>query len=866
MRALVGLELLLEELSLMIKMSYGMRWTARLILLLVLVAPAAANFAIFQVANNTSTPPDGVCNINTGIYSGVGGAGTCNSTLATCNGSADDTPAFASFNTWATGTWQVAHPGLKIGFDFTGNCLFVSTVAGGNSFATNIKRLRVNGTGPGSASLKDGGAGFTLAGQGMFQDNLHSARIATVSKGATSLALTACPGAGCAAAVALFTVGDVSIITGVDMQGPGSSPPNPAFWDWITINCVSPTLTCNGGNIGFNESLTYQYKSTWPLYDAGGAFAYDQGGPGTIYAIHQNWNTDVEYQNLTIDAPAQQTQSIGRSTIFTNVAFTGAICMSPTETRLMRFVGSTMTNCNMEVDKMIDGLEFYGTVIHNISVQSASVKNFVFSGSTANSINGLFLNNTFSNGSNIAILSTAVGSWGGFGVAGAVTVSNSNIASLLVSGNISTAQRDVNLQFTMTSGVIAVPGVQHVTGATNNGSGLIRLTVGSTTAYTVAGQEVIFSISSGCVGSNGGVWLIDVIDGTHLDLRGSTAFSTTPAANSSLAWSAGTVTVQTASPHGLTSASAVVIAGVTPSAYNGTYIITVTDTTHFTYALTNDPGTETVPGTWLQTCTGNFGSVPANWAIPGANFFLYGGNLWGLAAQVTDLTQDANFTYIHTTFAGGWPVVPLSLSLTGVAASSISIAASPAPKWTSSGATGDPEVVDLNNAGAQGLPLGSYSKRVITSANGNPASPITIPMWGTMTGVNLTVGTAYTGATGTMHFDFGGPGIQTIGSATETVWSFEVNAKIASATPRAISPTAATGAQSGDTLTPPGANTWLLFNQMAPQYSSIPGDFGSTSTTVEIITNQGVVYPFLLKRDLDPVANDNSPMWLNQVG
>lgn len=829
-----------------------LKW-ARYILCCVVLAALPA-----WIHGGGTTPPDGVCNIVTGVYTGVGGTGTCNSTLATCNGSADDAPAFASFNTWATGTWQVAHPGLKLGLNLPGNCTFVSSVSG-NPFANSIKRLLVSGIG-GSAGLKDGGGGFFLAGQGMFQDNLHSARIATVAKGATSIALVACPGAGCAAAVALFNVGDSSIITGVDMQGPGSSPPNPAFWDWITINCVSTTLTCSGGNVGFTEPLTYAYKSTWPLYDAGGAFAYDQGGPGTIYAIHQSWNTDVEYQNLTIDAPAQQTQCIGRSCTLTNVVITGGPCVFPTQTKLLKFVNDTMTLCSMEVDKMIDTLEFDSTPIHLIAVQSASVKNFVFNHSTTSSINGLFLNNTFTNNSVISSLSLGVGSQGGFGAAGAVSVSNTEIDTLATVGNIPTSWHDINLQYTMSGGVISIPANRNITSATNNGSGLIRLTVDNSSPYTT-GKEILISAGSGCVGPNAGTWIMTLVDGTHIDLQGSTAFSSTPVANTSLSWSAGTVTVQTSAPHGMTGAAYAIVVGVTPSGYNGGTAVTVVDATHYTYPLNGNPGAETVPGTTLQSCFGSTGTLPAAWAIPGANLsFKSSGNYVGPIFQVTGLRQDANFTYVDTSLAGGFPTVPLETSLTGVAASATNITVHPAPKWNSVGATGDPIIVDLNNAGAQGLPIGSYSKRTITSANGNPASAPLLYVFGPLVSLNMTVGTAYTGSTGTMTFNLNGPLIQTLGSATETTWNFGVNAKTASATPRVITPTGSSGSQLLDTLTPPGANTWLLFNQNQPVYSSIPGDFGATSTTIEVITNQGVVYPYLLRRDIGGPANDNRPV------
>lgn len=59
-----------------------------------------------------------------------------------------------------------------------------------------------------------------------------------------------------------------------------------------------------------------------------------------------------------------------------------------------------------------------------------------------------------------------------------------------------------------------------------------------------------------------------------------------------------TATVTTAEAHGLSTSNVVTISGVSPSAYNGTFTITVTSTTEFTYTLTQD--TNNVAGTSSQ--------------------------------------------------------------------------------------------------------------------------------------------------------------------------------------------------------------------------------------------------------------------------
>lgn len=82
-------------------------------------------------------------------------------------------------------------------------------------------------------------------------------------------------------------------------------------------------------------------------------------------------------------------------------------------------------------------------------------------------------------------------------------INNSNSSSL------------VNLSFQQ---VVAQP---NVSGAANNGSGLVRLTV-DTTANMATGQTWFVNSVGGVTGAtNGSNWVVTVIDGTHVDLQGS---------------------------------------------------------------------------------------------------------------------------------------------------------------------------------------------------------------------------------------------------------------------------------------------------------------------------------------------------------
>jgi hypothetical protein len=277
----------------------------------------------------------------------------------------------------------------------------------------------------------------------------------------------------------------------------------------------------------------------------------------------------------------------------------------------------------------------------------------------------------------------------------------------------------------------------------------------------------------------------------------------------------------------------------------GDWILTVVDATH---VILNG-------STFAATCTGGSATLPLKWAVPGANLYWDGANTsQGPMAQVLDVGASGANTTVTTSLAGAFPTMPLNSGVATVKVQSV-------PQVFASGNYGSAAAIDLNQTPA-GAPYGSYSKLIVAGTNGsyasvpagasptvtgNPSTPYTVPVWGQMVGINLTVGPAYSGSTGTMNFLFAQSYFtQTLGSGSVPgAWNPTVNAKIASTTPRFLGPTSTSGAQTLDVLSSPpgGANSWLLTNQTQPVYTSIPGDFSTTSTTVEIITNQGVVNP-----------------------
>jgi len=79
-------------------------------------------------------------------------------------------------------------------------------------------------------------------------------------------------------------------------------------------------------------------------------------------------------------------------------------------------------------------------------------------------------------------------------------------------------------------------------------------------------------------------------------------FATSNGANvSSMTFVTTTATVVTATEHGLTNLSYVIVTGATPAAYNGTFPVTVSNTTAFTYTMLSDPGANASPvGSYLS--------------------------------------------------------------------------------------------------------------------------------------------------------------------------------------------------------------------------------------------------------------------------
>lgn len=113
-----------------------------------------------------------------------------------------------------------------------------------------------------------------------------------------------------------------------------------------------------------------------------------------------------------------------------------------------------------------------------------------------------------------------------------------------------------------------------------------------------------------------------------------TSILAAPLALTGMVWSSGTVTATTSAALALSTGQTftTTIAGATPAAYNGTYTATVTGANTFTFPLTPNPGTETVPGTYLPSNAGFVNNAATTFFAQGNAVGVY---VLELGSQVT---------------------------------------------------------------------------------------------------------------------------------------------------------------------------------------------------------------------------------------
>jgi hypothetical protein len=280
---------------------------------------------------------------------------------ATCNGVADDTRAFMSFNRWARAQTLPITLTIPSG-----------SVCNANAFATGIKNLVVSGYG---ATLN----ARWLGGAGIIENKRNNSRVATVKAGATSVTLLN------PRQSSLFRVGSWAVLAGLDTQGEGY-PPNQAFFEYVNITAIDAAT----GQITFSKPILNSSKSTWPHYPPPDSPDDDTGGLATLFALNPNWDTSVTYQGMTINLGNAQAYAVGRSVTFTDVTFncSGSAGLAPTQ-NLNITLNNVTQQCQMEVDKLVDNLTINGGTFDQLFFQSSSGANlFTMDNATVWLMNG----------------------------------------------------------------------------------------------------------------------------------------------------------------------------------------------------------------------------------------------------------------------------------------------------------------------------------------------------------------------------------------------------------------------------------------------------------------------------------------------
>lgn len=299
----------------------------------------------------------------------------------------DDAPKFVTFNTWARAN-QGASNQVVLTIPNGSTCWFgtannISGVSLLNAFAAGINNLIVEGTGATISSVN--GFGFQLGGQGISQIGLtqatgKSARIQTVAAGASQVTLTAASFA--AGYISRFSAGGWIMLGGIDPQGlwnsPFGFPPNARYFEWRQMTNVDTGT----GVITLDRPLTNTYLDTWPNWNTGNAVEVDQGGPGTIYAISDTWNTSVEYRGLTINQTGQ-VYAQSRNVTYRNVTFGGVLGGIPTQNEVWSAYNTTWgPGTVMETDKLVGTMIMDTVYVPRLDFQSVSTDLFILRNST----------------------------------------------------------------------------------------------------------------------------------------------------------------------------------------------------------------------------------------------------------------------------------------------------------------------------------------------------------------------------------------------------------------------------------------------------------------------------------------------------
>lgn len=289
------------------------------------------------------------------------------------------------------------------------------------------------------------GSGLSIAGATIPEDGSASALIDSVNAGATTVRVKTLGD------ISKLTVGNMMLVHGFDLQGPGSVPVGPAFCEYVTITDIN----AGTGVITFTPALANQYLDTWPDYGTPGVC-----GPATVVGMPSDWHVDLTLNGgtLAMNNSAGFLSAIGRN-VTLNVTNTGSaiscsICY--------RFTTNDCgLNGTMEVDKLVQYASFNGGTAHRIKIQSMSAVNTDFANVVFDSGGGILGTGRYATVTGCTIPSDGNFALGaqGYGRTDRVTGNNNSINCAFDYAFATTEANVVALGFvSMSNGVITYSG------------------------------------------------------------------------------------------------------------------------------------------------------------------------------------------------------------------------------------------------------------------------------------------------------------------------------------------------------------------------------------------------------------------------
>jgi hypothetical protein len=380
-------------------------------------------------------------------------------------------------------------------------------------------------------------------------------------------------------------------------------PNNVTFTATVTSTVDTPQGTVsfyNGatllGTSAFSSNGTFTFTTTSPL----------PVGENTIKAVYNPGGTSLPVDDPSTGTATQEIDYTPGDLIVHQVGFSSNIAsMSVNGTTVTVNTTNPLPFAQNATGLVMTVNGNNGTNVNGTyAITLTGPNSFTYTASLGTPTAGT--GGTVSVGSLVGVTATSVATSGGITTVTATTSAASGFSAgqqVTIAGT--TGGTNINGNFVLTSasgtslkyissGAVAATGFTGATASSVNplsgnatASYLNDLTVNSTTGTSV--QNTVNAVNPPTVIA------ATTLGGASWNVSNFTATFTTPIANISAASEAGTtVTITTSAAHNLTTGQRVVIAGISPSGYDGTFTITVTDATHFTYAAASGLGTATL--------------------------------------------------------------------------------------------------------------------------------------------------------------------------------------------------------------------------------------------------------------------------------